>query len=189
MKNRPTIFALLACACAAATALPAMAQDIRPGLWEMSSKVSSADGQTQAAMSAVQAQLASMSPEQRQGIQQMLERNGLQMDLGAGGAITSRMCMTKEMIRRKEFPVQQGDCQQKMTPVSANRLNIVFSCSRPPASGEGELTLDSDTRYRARLHVRGTEGGNRQEADMDVSGRWLGADCGGLRPVGMPPAK
>jgi hypothetical protein len=189
MKNRPRTLALLVCASAAALALPAGAQDMRPGLWELSSKVSSPDAQVQATMSAIQAQLANMAPEQRKSIQQMLERNGVQMDVGAGGAITSRMCMTKEMIRRKEFPVQQGDCQQKMTPVSANRMNIVFSCSKPPASGEGELTLDSDTRYRARMHIRGNEGPNRQEVDMDVSGKWLGADCGGLRPGGISQGK
>jgi hypothetical protein len=181
MKIRPTSLAMIAIGCA--LALPAAAQDMKPGLWEMSSKVSSPDSQVQAAMSAIQGHLASMSPEQRKGMQQMLERNGVQMDLGAGGAVMTRVCLTREMIQRKEFPVQQGDCQQKMTPVSGNRMNIAFSCSRPPASGEGEMTLDSDTSYRARMHIRGTEGGNRQEVDMDVAGRWLGADCGGLRPL------
>jgi hypothetical protein len=187
---------MLACACAAALALPASAQklpaaaqDMKPGLWELSSNISSQDTQTQAAMSAIQGHLASMSPEQRKGIQQMLERNGVQLDLGAGGAVMTRVCMTREMIQRKEFPVQEGNCNQQVTPVSANRMKVVFSCSRPPASGEGELTLDSDTSYRARMHIRGNDGGNRQEVDMDVAGRWMGADCGGLRPVGVPQGK
>jgi hypothetical protein len=89
--------------------------------------------------------------------------------------------MTKEMIRRKEFPVQQGDCTQKTTPVSSNRMKVAFSCSKPPASGEGEMILDSDTSYRANMHIRGNDGANRQAVDMDVAGRWLGADCGKLR--------
>ena len=196
MQKRPRTLALLACACAAVLALPAGAQklpaavqDMKPGLWEQSNNVSSPDAQTQATMSAIQAQLANMSPDQRKGIQQMLERNGVQMDLGAGGAITTRMCMTKEMIQRKEFPVQQGDCKQKTTPVSNNRMKIAFSCSRPPASGEGELALESDTSYRGRMHIRGNDGANRPAMDMDVSGKWLGADCGGLRPIGVPQAK
>jgi hypothetical protein len=181
MKIRPTTLAMLACA--AALALPAAAQDLKPGLWELSNKVSSPDSQVQAAMSAIQGHLASMSPEQRKGMQQMLERNGVQVDLGAGGALTSRVCMTREMIQRKEFPLQEGNCTQKMTPVSGNRMKVAFSCSKPATSGEGELILDSDTSYRARMHIRGTEGGNRQEVDMDGTGKWLGADCGGLRPI------
>jgi hypothetical protein len=196
MQKRPRTLALLACACAAVLALPAGAQklpaavqDMKPGLWEQSNNVSSPDVQTQATMSAIQAQLANMSPDQRKGLQQMLERNGVQMDLGAGGAITTRMCMTKEMIQRKEFPVQQGDCTQKMTPVSGARMKIAFSCSKPPASGEGELTVDSETSYRARMHIRGNDGANRQAVDMDVSGKWLGADCGTLRPISVPSSR
>jgi hypothetical protein len=189
MKTRPTSLAMIACACAALLALPAGAQTMKPGLWELSNSVSSSDGQMQAAMTEMQKQLASMAPEQRKSIQQMMERNGVQLNVGAGGALTTRMCMTKEMIERREFPVQQGDCKQKMTPVSGNKFKLAFSCSKPAASGEGEMTVDSDTSYRAKMHVRGTDGGNRQSMDMDVSGKWLGTECGSLRPISIPQAK
>jgi hypothetical protein len=187
MKNT---FALLAGACAlACAASPASAQNMKPGLWELSSKVGSPDGQMNAMMAEMQKQLASMSPEQRKSMQAMMERNGVQMNVGAGGALTTRMCMTKEMIQRKEFPVQEGDCKQKVTPVSGNTMKIVFNCTRPAASGEGEMTLDSDTSYRARMHVKGTNGDKQQVVDMDVAGKWLGADCGNLRPMSIPQAK
>jgi hypothetical protein len=182
-------FALIALG--GALALPAIAgaQTMKPGLWELSNKVSSQDGQLNGAMAEMQKQLASMSPEQRQAMQQMMERNGVQMNIGAGGALTSRMCMTKEMIERKEFPVQEGDCKQKTTPVSANRMKIAFSCTKPPTSGEGEMIVDSDTSYRVKMHVKGTDGGQQQTVDMDAAGKWLGADCGKLRPISIPQAK
>jgi hypothetical protein len=182
-------FALIALG--GALALPAIAgaQTMKPGLWELSNKVSSQDGQLNGAMAEMQKQLASMSPEQRQAMQQMMERNGVQMNIGAGGALTSRMCMTKEMIERKEFPVQEGDCKQKTTPVSANRMKIAFSCTRPPTSGEGEMIVDSDTSYRVNMHVKGADGGQQQTVDMDAAGKWLGADCGKLRPISIPQAK
>jgi hypothetical protein len=176
---------VLACA-----ALPAGAQTMKPGLWELSNTVSSGDGQMQSAMAEMQKQLASMPPEQRKAMQQMMERNGVQMNIGAGGALTTRMCMTKEMIQRKEFPVHEGDCKQKVTPMGANKMKVAFSCTKPPASGEGEMTLDSDTSYRARMHIRGSEGGEQRVMDMDVTGKWLGADCGNLRPMSsIPQAK
>lgn len=181
--------AMLACALACALALPAGAQDMKPGLWELNNKVGSPDPQLNAAMAEMQKQLASMPPEQRQAMQQMMERNGMQMQIGTGGALTTRMCMTKEMIQRKEFPVSEGDCKQKVTPLSARRMKVAFSCTRPAASGEGEMTLDSDTSYRAKMHITGTDGGGQHTVDMDVTGRWLGADCGRLRPVGGPQAK
>ena len=184
MTNTP---ALIACACAALLALPAQAQTMKPGLWELSNKVSSGDGRMQSAMAAMQQQLASMPPEQRKAMQQMMERNGVQMNIGAGGALTTRMCMTREMIQRKEFPVAEGDCKQKLTQQSPGKMRIAFSCTRPPTSGEGELTLDSDTSYRAKMHIRGTDGAQPQTVDMDVTGKWLDADCGGLRPIGNIP--
>lgn len=178
-----------ACAFAALLALPAGAQTMKPGLWELNSKVGSPDRRMQSAMAEMQKQLASMPAEQRQAMQQMLERNGVQMNIGAGGALTTRLCMTKEMIQRKEFPVQEGDCRQKVTQQSASKMKIAFSCTRPPTSGEGELTLDSDTSYRAKMHIQGADGGT-QAVDMDVTGKWLGSDCGKLRPINsIPQAK
>ena len=171
-------------------ALPAGAQTMKPGLWELSNKVSSQDGQMQSAMAMMQKQLATMAPDQRQAMQQMLERNGVQMNIGAGGALTTRICMTKEMIQRKEFPVAEGDCKQKVTQQSASRMKIAFSCTKPPTSGEGELTLDSDTSYRAKMHIKGMQGGQQQDVDMDVTGKWLSTDCGKLRPISsIPQAK
>lgn len=185
-----TSLALLAFGCAALLALPVGAQNMKPGLWELSNKVSSSDGQMQSAMAEMQKQLAAMPPEQRKAMQQMMERNGVQMNVGAGGALTTRMCMTKEMIQRKEFPVQEGDCKQKVTPVAGNRMKVVFSCTRPPVSGDGEMTLDSDTSYRARMHIKGAYEGRQQDMDMDVAGKWLAADCGNLRPLSsIPQAK
>jgi len=183
MKRILTLLAL------AAATLHAGAQqlDMKPGLWELNNKVSSADPQLQSAMSEMQKQLANMSPDQRQALQQMMDRNGVQINIGSGGALQSRMCMTREMIARREFPVQEGNCRQDVTPLSARRMKVAFSCTKPRASGEGEMTMDSDTSYRARVRIRSEE--RSGTVDMDVSGKWLGPDCGGVKPVGGQKGK
>jgi len=187
MKHRLTILALLACA--AGTGLPAAAQtpNIKPGLWELNNRVSSSDPQMQSAMSEMQKQLANMSPEQRQSLQQLMDRNGVQFKLGAGGALQSRVCMTREMIERRQFPVQDGTCTQNVTPVSSTRMQVAFSCTRPRASGQGELVMESETSYRGRVTIRSEE--RSGTVDMDVNGKWLGADCGAVRPVGGAKGK
>jgi hypothetical protein len=183
MKRQWIALALAACTfCAGAQQL-----DMKPGLWELNNKVSSADPQIQSAMSEMQKQFANMSPDQRQALQQMMDRNGVQIKIGAGGALQSRMCMTREMIARREFPVQEGNCQQNVTPLSDKRLKVAFSCTKPRASGEGEMTMDSDTSYRARIKVRSDE--RSGTVDMDVNGKWLGAECGSVKPVGVQKAK
>lgn len=182
MKIRCSRFVLLA---GLGLALPALAQDMKPGLWELSNEVGSSNGQTQAMIRAAREQLANMTPEQRQAMQALLDKNGVQLDIGAGGALRSKMCVTPEMIARKEVPMQQGDCAYKMTPLGANRLQVSFSCTRPHASGEGEMTVDTPTRYHARMTVRDLDH-PEQTVDMRVDGRWLGASCGNVRPAQVP---
>jgi hypothetical protein len=180
--------ALLAAACACAV-LPATAQTMKPGLWELSSKISSPDGQMQDLMAEMQKRLAAMPPDQRQQIQKMMEKNGVQLQASAGGALTTRMCMTREMIARREFPVQKGDCKQKVTPVSGNKMKVVFSCSKPALNGEGEMTVDSETSYRATMHTVTTNVDMQQALDVNAVGTWVGADCGTLRPMSVPQAR
>ena len=177
---------LLACACAA---LPAGAQTMKPGLWSLSNTMTSSDPQVSQAMSAMQQHMANMSPEQRQQMQKMMQQHGVQVDVGAGGALQTKLCMTREMAERKEFPVQQGDCRQSFTQQSATRGHIAFTCTKPKVSGEGDVTADSDTSYRARMKIKSEEQGRDQVVDMDVTGKWLSADCGNIRPIPIPRAK
>jgi len=182
MKHRLATLALLACGCAT---LPAHAQDMKPGLWEVSNKVSSPDARMQSMMAMAQQHMANMSPEQRRQTEQMMQQNGIQLDIAPGGVLRTRMCMTREMIARKEFPVQQGDCKQSYTQQSGNKGRVAFSCTRPPISGEGEMTMLSDTSYQARMKMTQGGDGARQTMDMDVTGKWLGADCGALQAPGV----
>ena len=177
---------VLACACAA---LPAGAQTMKPGLWSLSNRMTSNDPQLAQAMSAMQQHMANMSPEQREQMQKMMQQNGMQLDIGAGGAVQTKLCMTREMAERKEFPVQQGDCKQTFTQQSSTRGRIAFSCTKPKVSGEGDVTADSDTSYRARMKIKSEEQGRDQVVDMDVTGKWLSADCGNIRPITVPRAK
>lgn len=185
MKLRSSTTALLACLAAGP---PAFAQDLKPGLWELSNQVGSPDPRTQAAIGAVREQLARMTPGQRQAMQQMLQKNGVQLDVDAGGALRSRMCVTPQMIARKEVPMQQGDCAYRMTPLDARRLKVSFSCTRPRASGDGEMTVDTPTRYHARMTIHDPDRPG-QSVDMNVDGRWLAASCGSIRPTGGAGAK
>jgi hypothetical protein len=179
---------LLACASAFA-APPAGAQTMKPGLWSLSNTMTSSDPQVAQVMSAVQQHMANLSPEQRQQMQQMMQQHGVQLDVGAGGALQTKLCMTREMAERKEFPVQQGDCRQTYTQQSATRGHIAFTCTNPKVSGEGDVVADSDTSYRAHMKIRSEEQGRNETVDMDVTGKWLSDSCGTIRPITIPRTK
>jgi hypothetical protein len=190
MKRPTTRTIVLACACAAlGAALPAAAQTMKPGLWALSNKMTSNDPALGQAMSAMQEHMANMSPEQRQQMQSMMQQHGVQLDIGAGGALQTKICMTREMAQRKEFPVQQGDCRQTYTQQSPTRGHIAFTCTKPRVSGEGDMMTDGDKLYHAHMKMHSEEQGRPQDMVMDVTGKWLSADCGNIRPLAIPPAK
>ena len=91
----------------AGTAGAASAQ-MKPGLWEITQKMQMGGGQANDQMAQMQQQLASMPPEQRKMVEEMMAKQGVQMGRGGpGGGMAIKMCMTKEMAERNEVPSQQ----------------------------------------------------------------------------------
>lgn len=180
--------AALATICLAAAA--AHAQGMKPGLWEVTQKLQSASGQMEQALAQAQQQLASLPPEQRKKVQEMMARQGVSMGGPTPGAMGMRMCITREMAERAELPVQQqGDCRSTTSGRSGNTMKMTFSCSNPPSSGEGQLTFSSPEAYTMKMVVNTVVQGRPEKMNMDASGRWLGADCGSVRPMAPAPGR
>lgn len=194
-----------AAACAAATS-PAMAQKIAPGLWEHTITMKmSGNPQVEEAMKRMQEQLANMPPEKRRQMEEMMARQG-----GAGSGITAggmagmmggkpttmKVCITPEQAAREPFAAgNQGNCQQVSQERSGKTVKVKFSCSREDGStmtGEGTFTLASEKEHTGRMVMDGnSRKGVPMHMEIDQAGRWLGADCGDVkpRPYNPPPAK
>jgi len=170
-------------------AVSASAQDLKPGLWEVSSKLQSASGETEKAAAEMSAEMASMPPEQRKMMEEMMAKQGVKMGAGGPGTMTARTCMTQEMVERNELPAQQGKCKTTSQPRSGNTLKMSFICTDPPSSGEGQYTFVSPEAYTTRMVVRTTTQGRPETMNMNASGKWLGADCGDVKPIKAPAAK
>ena len=177
---------LLALALAAGTS---SAQNIKPGLWEINNKMQSANGELEAAMAQMQKQLANMPPEQRKMMEDAMAKQGVNLSTSSsGGGIGVKMCMTKEMVAQNKVPMQQqGDCTHTQSPMVGNTMKISFNCSKPPSSGEGQVTYLSDTAYKMNMKLTSTQGGKSGTMTMDANAKWLGADCGNIKPIQMPP--
>ena len=171
------------------TALPALAQQLKPGLWELSNRIASASPETMAVMAAAQQQMANMAPEQRKSLEQMMARHGVSMNLGDNGGVKLTYCLTREMAERQDLPAgQPGQCSTTRTPVPGG-LNVSFHCTRPPSSGNGQVIFNGNTAYSMRMNVNSSAGGKPQTMLVEGSGRWLGADCGSVTAPAAPPSK
>ncbi|QBE62333.1 DUF3617 domain-containing protein [Pseudoduganella lutea] len=174
---------LLAVVISAACAQAAHGAALKPGLWEMTSKVASATPETMQALALAQQQMATLPAEQRRAIDQMLARHGVTMQLAEGGGVKVNFCLTKEQAANPRLPSgQPGQCDTTQTPVPGG-LNITFKCNKPPSSGKGQVIFEGDSGYSMRMDVDSTVQGQAQQMTVESAGRWVTADCGSTLPV------
>lgn len=166
----------------------AQAQNIKPGLWEITSQM---QGNSEAAnaMAQMQKELAQMPASQRKMMEDMMAKQGMQMGSAPGGGMAVKICMTQEMIDRNEMTTQQGDCQHTSSPRMGNSMKFAFTCTNPPSKGEGQVTFTSPEAYTTWVAVTSERRGKPEKMEMNSSGRWLGKDCGTVKPMPMPKGK
>ncbi len=175
---------VLAVVCLGA-AWASQAQSLKPGLWEHNFTMKSNSGEIEKAMAKMKAELAKMPPDQRKMMEQMMAQQGVGMGLGAGAnANTVKLCISPEQAKNFDLPAGDGKCQQTVTQRGGGTFKATFVCSGPPPSrGESEMTLKSDSAYTGKSVIDTTVQGKPERMNMDVTGKWLSADCGNIKPV------
>src|SRR5690349_9319727 len=109
-------FAAIAALC---LSFEASAQNLKPGLWEMTHSIKGGgNAETDKARAQAQEKMANMPLEQRKMMEEMMAKRG--MNMGAGGGMSVKTCMTKEMVERNEMPAQKGDCKATKHERSGN---------------------------------------------------------------------
>ncbi len=162
------------------------AQAMKPGLWEISSKMGG-NPEMEKAMAQMQQQMASMAPEQRKMMEDMMGKNGMSMGAAAGGAMVVKACISKEMAERSQMPMQQkGDCSSTVSDQSSTGMKMRFTCVNPPSNGEGQFSFSGNSAYTMKMKVNTSVAGKVQTTTMDGTGKWLAADCGSIKPMAMP---
>ncbi|MGA0705570.1 MAG: DUF3617 domain-containing protein, partial [Steroidobacteraceae bacterium] len=166
-----------------AVSVATQAEDMKAGLWEYKSKMSSASGEMEAAIAEAREALASMPPEQRRMMEQMMAARGMQMSMGADTTQVIRVCVTEEQAR--DFDVQSDpNCTQQTVDRSGNRIKVRFACKSDGVitEGEGELVFTGGSSYQGTTTIRTNDNGKRETLTVQQEGRRLGDDCGNLKP-------
>jgi len=179
MKN--TLIALGAAALAGA----AGAQTLKPGLWEVTSRMQG--GQMDQQMAQMQKELAGMPADQRKMMEDMMARQGMKAGPGGGAGMTTKICMTKEMVERDQLPAQQGDCRTTHQSRSGNTMKFEMACTQPPSRGEGQVTFSGSDAYTMKMAMTTHGKGKPETMNMEGGGKWLGADCGSVKPPARKP--
>ncbi len=156
----------------------------KPGLWEMTSKMSSpTHPQMAKQMEEAQKIMASMPPAQRKQMEEMMAKQGVNMSMGTGGATVVKLCITPEMFARPPVEQRQG-CTYKFSQSGATH-SFSFQCTNPPGDGEGQVTFVDADSYTGKMRINTVQNGKKETMDMQTSGKFLGANCGAIKPLPM----
>jgi Protein of unknown function (DUF3617) len=173
---------ILMVGCLLASGVAVAQSATKPGLWEITSKMSSpTNPQMAKQMEEAQKMMASMPPAQRKQMEEMMAKQGVNVNFGAGGANSVKLCISPEMASRP--PIEQKDgCTYKFSQ-SGSTHNFSFQCAKPPSDGQGQMTFSGADNYSGNMRMNSMEGGKKETVDMQISGKFLSASCGNIKPL------
>ncbi|MBC7954304.1 MAG: DUF3617 domain-containing protein [Cytophagales bacterium] len=160
------------------------APPIKPGLWQVQSERET-DGQKAPDLGE---HLKSMSPAMRQRMEASMKQHGIDMS-GPPGQM--KMCQTRESLDQGKWQGEQGACKTDFTTRSGSVWKWKSTCSQPPSVTDGEAAFTGPESYTVKSTTSMTMQGQAHVTKMTIKAKWLGADCGDLKPLQIkpPPAK
>jgi hypothetical protein len=168
--------ALLLTTLGAAAGAQAQTPPIKPGLWELQNTGMSHGGQS---VDMAQA-MKNMPPEARKRMEEVMKQKG--MDL-SGGIDRMKVCLDKASLDQGNWRGTQHGCTTDVKERSGNTWKWRATCTNPPSETVGEAVFASPEAYSVKAQSTVTRGAQKHTMDVSVNGRWLGADCGGLKPM------
>ena len=161
--------------------------DVKPGLWETTTKTEMGGMPAMPTMPQIpEDALAKMPPAQRAQIEARMKAMG-----GGGGprSSTVKSCITKESLARGEhFGQNDNSCTYKVANSSSSvKQEIHMECTRGTTKMTGDMTierLDSE-HVKGNMSMKAGEGGPPINVKMSFETKYLGADCGDVKPAGM----
>ena len=161
----PVLFCSALTIASAAHAAP----DMKPGLWQVTIK------------SDQMRQMPKISPQQAA----MMKRMGISVPSQNSGGMTTKVCITKKMIENDEVTMQDdgGDCKTSNARQNGSHYSADIICNGPDMKGRGKVEgTYTSTRFNSTYKFTGTSHGRKANHNQTSSGKWLGSNCGNVKP-------
>jgi hypothetical protein len=160
------------------------APPIKPGLWEITTDSRTVNGKAMPDMTSKMAeQMQKLPPDVRAKMDAQMKAHGVQMTPSSGGQMGVRMCITKDMLDKNQWQKTDSHCENTSQSHTGTTWSWKFKCTQPPSEGEGTTTFQSADAYASDVHMSSQHNGQPVSIDMKHHGKWLGADCGDLKPL------
>ena len=166
---------------------PALAQspaiNVKTGLWEVSSTRSSSGMPKMSAMPQIPpGALAAMPPSQRARIENAMKAARGQ----AGGTRVKKSCVTRESLERGlAFGAEsRPNCKRTVSNRSATEWELRESCADPRGRQIIVVRYEAPTpeTINGTVNITMNDGGRSMSMKQVMRGRWVGPDCGDVKP-------
>ena len=179
----------LAGALAALSAGSASAQSVRPGLWEIrTSGPGGANGKAMAEhMARMKKEIAAMPAQQRKAVEAAMAAQDANDVRFTDDGMSMKHCMTREEASLDKLLVRQGSCTTQRSPMIGGVVKMNTSCTTPPMTGNGMVRFQGDTGYSMEMTMTTRVQGQTHTSKVNSTGKWLGSDCGKIKPAAAAP--
>jgi hypothetical protein len=102
---------------------------------------------------------------------------------------TVRECMTQAKFDQRLFPAARSGCTQTIVSNTTGRIEVQTKC-RDAGSQQGTdrtVVASSATNVTSAMHAVVAQHGKTMTVDTSETGRWLSADCGGVKDIQVMP--
>ena len=157
------------------TAAQAAETNLRPGLWEITTT------------SDLLRLVPHIPADQMKSIKDLASEYGFEIPPIENGAAASKACITPEMASQKSPPIFGQNplgCTTKSATRNGNNYKLDFVCDSRDLQGTGvaEGVITSAESFTAKTKFNGAAQGNAVNEQADITGKWVGASCGEVKP-------
>lgn len=155
-----------------------------PGLWEIRMNQGSP---VAAMMQSMQGMLDAIPADQRKQMEAMMGKSGVSISQPD----VIKQCLTPEMVQRDFEPYVDDDpdtvCKTTNKKLSKNSAEFTYTCTGPDGDfkGKGRIWDASPKSYKSEMLMEGMVEGRPVKMDMGHEGRWVSADCQGIKPISI----
>ena len=122
--------------------------------------------------------MKNMTPERRKQFEEMMKQRGI--DPSGGSAM--KLCYSQKMVERGAWS-DQGGCKTEYSNRSASAWKWHSICSQLGYEGDGEASFPDSENFIVKSSGVLTTAGNTRASSSVKTGKWLGADCGDVKPM------
>lgn len=151
---------------------------IKPGLWQVHIE-REVNGQKAPDMSE---HMKNMTPEKRAQFEAMMKQHGV----GMGGG-PNQVCYTREMLEHSPWADMQMDCKPTFSSRTSSSWKWHTSCPKAGIEADGEAIFTNSENYTVKSTSVSKMGDKVRNSAATMTGKWVSADCGDVKPLDPNP--